>query len=87
MLQDQKEVIRYILSQGCKVISNLVIQKDKAGDTPLHLISKSKCYVEELVNLRTVDWMVVNLDGLNSFDMLNAVLDTCNAADQVSCLT
>ncbi|WOH16483.1 hypothetical protein DCAR_0936038 [Daucus carota subsp. sativus] len=79
--QDQKEVIRFILSQGREGITDLLIQRDKKGHTALHLIAKLGCYVEELMNLRTVDWMVQDSKGRTPLDVLNNGLDTL--ADQV----
>nr|XP_017223896.1 PREDICTED: protein ACCELERATED CELL DEATH 6-like isoform X2 [Daucus carota subsp. sativus] len=68
--QDRKEVIRYILSQGCKAYGNLLMQRDKDGNTPLHLITKLGCYVQELMDERTIDWEVLNGENGTPLDHL-----------------
>ncbi|KAL1804301.1 hypothetical protein ACET3Z_032948 [Daucus carota] len=68
--QNRKEVIRYILSQGCKAYRNLLMQRDKDGNTPLHLITKLGCYVQELMDERTIDWEVLNGENGTPLDHL-----------------
>ncbi|KAL1804304.1 hypothetical protein ACET3Z_032951 [Daucus carota] len=54
--KDRKEVIRYFLAQGREAYGNLLIQGDMEGNTPLHLIAKLGCYVQELMEERSLDW-------------------------------
>lgn len=82
--QEQKEVIRFTLSLGCKAIKNLLIQENKKGNTPLHWIAKLGCYVKELMDLSTVDWDVLNSQGLTPLDILNNRHENPMLADRVS---
>ncbi|KAL8110483.1 hypothetical protein AgCh_026266 [Apium graveolens] len=61
--RNKKGVIRFILSQGCKASNNLFIQRDVEGNTPLHFIAKLGCYVQELMDLKALDWEVLNYDN------------------------
>ncbi|KAK1382997.1 hypothetical protein POM88_020732 [Heracleum sosnowskyi] len=83
MKQGQKEMIRFILSQGSRAINKLLIQRDKEGNTPLHFIAKFGCYVRELMDLREVDWEVLNHKNLTPLDLLDTVLDTNYLLTQV----
>ncbi|KAL1804307.1 hypothetical protein ACET3Z_032954 [Daucus carota] len=82
--QDRKEVIRYILSQGCKAYGNLLMQRDKDGNTPLHLITKLGCYVQELMDERTIDWEVLNGENGTPLDhLIHRGKETAPLTDQV----
>lgn len=56
--QDQKSVISLIFSElasfnvnnSTAIMNTLLNQRDKEGNTPLHLIAKSKCYIPELLD-------------------------------------
>ncbi|XP_074362239.1 protein ACCELERATED CELL DEATH 6-like [Apium graveolens] len=67
----QKDVIRFICSRGFKAINNLFIQKDiRDGNTPLHLIAMLGCYVEEVMDLKALDWEVLNNRDETPLDLL-----------------
>ncbi|KAL1804306.1 hypothetical protein ACET3Z_032953 [Daucus carota] len=80
--QERKEVIRYILSQGCEAYSSLIIQRDKHGNTPLHLITKLGCYVKELMDERSVDWEVLNSKNFTPLDLIHCRKETDTQNDQ-----
>ncbi|XP_063940848.1 protein ACCELERATED CELL DEATH 6-like [Daucus carota subsp. sativus] len=46
------------------------MQRDKDGNTPLHLITKLGCYVQELMDERTIDWEVLNGENGTPLDHL-----------------
>lgn len=83
--QNQKEVIKFILSQlNCKEINNLLIRKNKEGNTPLHLIAKLGCYVQEFMDLKTLDWEILNYKCLTPLDELDSGQTGTLPADHVS---
>ena len=69
--KDRKEVIRYFLAQGREAYGNLLIQGDMEGNTPLHLIAKLGCYVQELMEERSLDWEVLNNENLTPLDLMH----------------
>lgn len=81
--RDKKEVIRFILSQDRKACNNLFIQRDEDGNTPLHLIAKLGCYVQELMDLKALDWEVLNNKNFTPLDVLHGEHETDIQADQV----
>lgn len=80
--QDKKEVIRFILSRGCKATNNLLIQRDNEGNTPLHLIAKLGCFVKELMDLKELDWEVLNNEHFTPLDVLHSGHEAGTRADQ-----
>ncbi|KAL8110484.1 protein ACCELERATED CELL DEATH 6-like [Apium graveolens] len=80
--RDKKEVIRFILSRDFKASNNLFIQRDEDGNTPLHLIAKLGCYVKELMDLKALDWEVLNDESFTPLDVLLAEHETVVQADQ-----
>ncbi|KAK1400687.1 hypothetical protein POM88_000292 [Heracleum sosnowskyi] len=69
--KEREEVISFILSLGFETCNNLLIQKDKNGNTPLHLLAKlSDCY-SELMEIRAkVDWQVLDDKNFTPLDVL-----------------
>lgn len=72
--QDQKDVIRFILSGlilKFDIKSTLFIQRDKEGDTPLHLIAKFGFYFPDLQyrDYWNADWDVVNNTNFTPLDV------------------
>lgn len=81
--QDEKEVIKFILLQGCKANSNLLIQRNKDGNTPLHMIAMLGCHVPELMDLKALDWEVLDGDKLTPLDVIYGGKESDTLADQV----
>ena len=47
--QEQKAVIEYLLEECPTIVDRLIIQKDYEGNTPLHLLATSNCFVPKLI--------------------------------------
>lgn len=78
--QRRLRVIRYILSSGFEMRNKLLIQRDKEGNTPLHLIVKLSCYIPEFKVFKTLDWNALNHQNLTP---LQWVKESNSPADQV----
>lgn len=66
--QDERVVIHFILSQSFGATNGLLIQRDKEGNTPLHLISKLRCFDPKLKRMK-IDWEVLDDNNLTPRDL------------------
>lgn len=82
--QNRKEVMRFILSRGFVASNTLLTKRDREGNTPLHLISKFGCYVQQLMDLKKLDWEVLNNQSLTPLDVVHSQQKADNTpVDQV----
>ncbi|KAK1400684.1 hypothetical protein POM88_000289 [Heracleum sosnowskyi] len=69
--KEREEVISFILSLGFETCNNLLLQKDKNGNTPLHLLAKLRDCYSELMEIRAkVDWQVLDDKNFTPLDVL-----------------
>lgn len=80
-----KKMIGCIL-ENCPIISNLLVQKDIDGNTPLHLVSKLGCYSPEIIQHKMADKEALNKENLTPRDSLYNFGDR-DIAEQVRILT
>ncbi|KAK2985782.1 hypothetical protein RJ640_012600 [Escallonia rubra] len=64
---EQKEAIKYII--GHPWLDNLINQKDCDGNTPLHLLATTSCYVPDLITYRSANKLAYNHGNLTTLDI------------------
>ncbi|KAA8548744.1 hypothetical protein F0562_000428 [Nyssa sinensis] len=64
----REAVMKFILRQSW--LSSLINQKDNEGNTPLHLLVTSKCYMPEFIMHPRVDKNAFNKENLTPLDVL-----------------
>lgn len=69
--KERQEVVSLILSLNFVTCNNLLIQRDKEGYTPLHLIAKSgHCYKELMDRRAALDWQILDHKNFTPLDVL-----------------
>ncbi|KAM7481793.1 hypothetical protein LguiB_006376 [Lonicera macranthoides] len=68
---EQKNVIEYLLEECPTIISSLIIEKDEDGNTPLHLLATSNCFVPRLIQHPLADKGALNKKHLTPLDLVN----------------
>ncbi|KAM7462920.1 hypothetical protein LguiA_031041 [Lonicera macranthoides] len=72
---EQKNVIEYLLEECPMIISSLIIEKDIDGNTPLHLLATSDCFVPKLIQHPMADKGALNNKGFTPLDLVIYVDD------------
>ncbi|KAM7462907.1 hypothetical protein LguiA_031028 [Lonicera macranthoides] len=67
---EQKAVIEYLLEEYPKMVDRLIIQKDIDGNTPLHLLATSNCFVPKLIQHPMADKGALNNKGFTPLDLV-----------------
>ncbi|KAM7478478.1 hypothetical protein LguiA_026691 [Lonicera macranthoides] len=68
---EQKNVIEYLLEEFPTIISSLISGKDVDGNTPLHLLATSNCFVPRLIQHPLADKGALNKKHLTPLDLVN----------------
>ncbi|KAM7462917.1 hypothetical protein LguiA_031038 [Lonicera macranthoides] len=67
---EQKAVIEYLLEECPTIVDRLIIQKDGYGNTPLHLLATSNCFVPKLIQHPMADKGALNNEGFTPLDLV-----------------
>ena len=68
--REQKAVIEYLLEECPTIVDRLIIQKDDEGNTPLHLLATSNCFVPKLIQHPMADKGALNNEGFTPLDLV-----------------
>lgn len=83
-------VIRYKMSSGLETRNKLLIQRDKEGNTPLHLMAKLGRYIPEIMDRREafckIDWEVLDYKNQTPLDLTLYIQKTDTLAYTVTYL-
>ncbi|KAM7481797.1 hypothetical protein LguiB_006380 [Lonicera macranthoides] len=71
IVNEQKNVIEYLLEELPTIVSSLIIGKDVDGNTALHLLATSNCFVPRLIQHPLADKGALNKKHLTPLDLVN----------------
>ncbi|KAM7462914.1 hypothetical protein LguiA_031035 [Lonicera macranthoides] len=67
---EQNAVIEYLLEECPTIVDRLIIVKDRDGNTPLHLLAASNCFVPKLIQHPMADKGALNNKGFTPLDVI-----------------
>ncbi|KAM7461782.1 hypothetical protein LguiA_029903 [Lonicera macranthoides] len=83
---EQKAVIESLLEEYPTIVDRLINQKDIDGNTPLHLLATSNCFVAKLIQHPTADKGALNNTGFTPLDLViyNDISSTPDAKSRIA---
>ncbi|KAM7462909.1 hypothetical protein LguiA_031030 [Lonicera macranthoides] len=66
----QKAVIEYLFEVCPTIVDRLIIEKDRDGNTPLHLLATSNCFIPKLIQHPMADKGALNNEGFTPLDLV-----------------